>query len=137
MAMKAIVRVLIVATLVIGSAFPTAAAITLFSAEGEAQHCPSDVVVWLNLPTHIYHWKGMRWSVQIGRRNLKALHQLIPPFTVLAQINAKEAETTTTQRPTTAALKTHFEYSCIMNAASHYHGEDAIDLMPFATKLTH
>ena len=60
--MKAIVRVLIVATLVIGSAFPTAAAITLFSAEGEAQqHCPSDVVVWLNLPTHIYHWKGMRW----------------------------------------------------------------------------
>jgi hypothetical protein len=30
--------------------------------------------------------------------------QLIPPFTVAAQIIAKEAETTTTQRPTIAAL---------------------------------
>ena|ERR1700737_420594 len=25
------------------------------------QHCPRDVVVWLNLPTMIWHWKGQRW----------------------------------------------------------------------------
>lgn len=55
-------RLLVIATLIIGSAFPAAAALTLFStAEQAQQHCPSDVVVWLNLPTHIYHWKDMRW----------------------------------------------------------------------------
>lgn len=33
-----------------------------FTTEQEAQkHCPSDVVVWLNLPTGIYHFKGQRW----------------------------------------------------------------------------
>jgi hypothetical protein len=58
-----IIKFLVVAALFIGSTFPAAAApLTLFSSEGQAQqHCPSDVVVWLNLPTHIYHWKGMRW----------------------------------------------------------------------------
>jgi hypothetical protein len=25
------------------------------------QHCPRDVVVWLNLPTMIWHYKGQRW----------------------------------------------------------------------------
>ena len=25
------------------------------------QHCPRDIVVWLNLPTGIYHFKGQRW----------------------------------------------------------------------------
>jgi hypothetical protein len=35
---------------------------TLFNAENEAQkHCPKDVVVWVNLPSGIYHFKGMRW----------------------------------------------------------------------------
>jgi hypothetical protein len=34
----------------------------LFPTEQEAQaHCPRDVVVWLNLPTGIYHYKGRRW----------------------------------------------------------------------------
>lgn len=34
----------------------------LFSTEGEAQaHCPRDVVVWLNIPSGIYHYKGERW----------------------------------------------------------------------------
>jgi hypothetical protein len=34
----------------------------LFTTEQEAQeHCPQDVVVWLNLPTGIYHFKGQRW----------------------------------------------------------------------------
>jgi len=57
-----IFKLLIVATLVVGSHFPATAALTLFSTEVQAQnHCPSDVVVWLNLPTRIYHWKDMRW----------------------------------------------------------------------------
>lgn len=35
---------------------------TLFSTEAAAQaHCPRDVVVWLNIPTGVYHEKGMRW----------------------------------------------------------------------------
>jgi len=34
----------------------------LFDAESAAQaHCPRDVVVWLNVPTGIYHYKGERW----------------------------------------------------------------------------
>lgn len=33
-----------------------------FPTEAAAQrHCPNDEVVWLNIPTHIYHEKGMRW----------------------------------------------------------------------------
>jgi hypothetical protein len=58
----AIFKLLIIGTLIVGSAFQAACALTLYSTEEQArQHCPSDVVVWLNLPTHIYHWKGMRW----------------------------------------------------------------------------
>lgn len=34
----------------------------LFPTEQLAQqHCPGDVVVWLNTPTGIYHYKGERW----------------------------------------------------------------------------
>lgn len=33
-----------------------------FNTEQQAQrHCPSDTVVWLNLPTGIYHFSGQRW----------------------------------------------------------------------------
>jgi hypothetical protein len=33
-----------------------------FPTEQQAQaHCPSDIVVWLNLPTGIYHFQGQRW----------------------------------------------------------------------------
>jgi hypothetical protein len=39
-----------------------------------------------------------------GRRILKALYQLIPPFTVEAQMVANVAETTTTQMQTTAEV---------------------------------
>jgi|PersoiStandDraft_1058852.scaffolds.fasta_scaffold05976_4 hypothetical protein len=57
-----IIKLLVVATLIVGSAFSATAALILFPTENQAQqHCQSDVVVWLNLPTHIYHWKGMRW----------------------------------------------------------------------------
>ena len=34
----------------------------LFDSEAAAQaHCPKDVVVWLNVPTGIFHYKGERW----------------------------------------------------------------------------
>lgn len=34
----------------------------LFSSASQAQaHCPRDVVVWLNIPSGIYHYKGERW----------------------------------------------------------------------------
>jgi hypothetical protein len=33
-----------------------------FTDEAKAQqHCPKDTVVWLNLPTMIWHSKGQRW----------------------------------------------------------------------------
>ena len=33
-----------------------------FNSEDQAQqHCPSDVVVWLNIPSGVYHFKGERW----------------------------------------------------------------------------
>lgn len=33
-----------------------------FPTEQQAQqHCPKDVVVWVNLPTGVYHFKGERW----------------------------------------------------------------------------
>jgi hypothetical protein len=36
--------------------------VVLFQAETEAQrHCPADVVVWVNTPSGVYHFKGMRW----------------------------------------------------------------------------
>jgi hypothetical protein len=33
-----------------------------FPTEQQAQqHCPKDTVVWVNLPTGVYHFKGERW----------------------------------------------------------------------------
>lgn len=44
-----------------GSGFP-APTLTLFQNEQQAQkHCPQDKVVWLNLSSGIYHFKGQRW----------------------------------------------------------------------------
>jgi hypothetical protein len=40
----------------------TASAQEMFSMEAPARkHCPQDQVVWLNLPTGIYHLQGERW----------------------------------------------------------------------------
>jgi hypothetical protein len=40
---------------------PTAP-LAIFPKEQEAQqHCPADTVVWVNLPSGIYHFKGERW----------------------------------------------------------------------------
>jgi hypothetical protein len=37
-------------------------AINQFSTAADAaKHCPKDTVVWLNLPTMIWHYKGQRW----------------------------------------------------------------------------
>ena len=37
-------------------------ALEQFNSEVQAQqHCPKDTVVWLNLPTMIWHYKGQRW----------------------------------------------------------------------------
>ena len=37
-------------------------ALEKFNNEQAAQkHCPSDIVVWINLPTGIFHYKGQRW----------------------------------------------------------------------------
>jgi hypothetical protein len=36
--------------------------LTNFPTEAQAQqHCSADTIVWLNLPTGIYHAKGQRW----------------------------------------------------------------------------
>lgn len=40
----------------------TATSLAMFQTEVAAQaHCPRDEVVWLNIPSGIYHLKGMRW----------------------------------------------------------------------------
>jgi hypothetical protein len=49
-----------------GAGSPAIAAVTsqipMFDSEAAAQaHCPKDEVVWLNIPSGIYHEKGMRW----------------------------------------------------------------------------
>ena len=37
-------------------------ALDQFNSEQAAQtHCPTDIVVWVNLPTGIFHYKGQRW----------------------------------------------------------------------------
>lgn len=54
-------RLVIVGSLVL-LAPSTALALNEFNTETIAQrHCPTDVVVWLNIPTGIWHYKGNRW----------------------------------------------------------------------------
>ena len=37
-------------------------ALDQFNSEQAAQqHCPTDIVVWVNLTTGIFHYKGQRW----------------------------------------------------------------------------
>ena len=52
-----------IAAAVLGLALAfSAAALEKFDSEAQAQHhCPKDVVVWLNLPSMIWHTKGERW----------------------------------------------------------------------------
>ena len=56
--------VLAVALLLPGSgvAQRPAAPLPTFPTEQQArQHCPADTVVWLNLPSGVYHFQGQRW----------------------------------------------------------------------------
>ena len=42
--------------------------VQLFTKEADArQHCPADTIVWVNGPTGIYHFKGMRWYGNTNR----------------------------------------------------------------------
>lgn len=51
---------LLLLTLGLGPAFADNS--KLFSTEMEARkYCQTDIVVWLNTATGIYHFKGMRW----------------------------------------------------------------------------
>lgn len=55
---------LLAVLLLIGLSGPVVAANLppVFDTEQQAQqHCPSDVVVWLNIPSGVYHFKGQRW----------------------------------------------------------------------------
>jgi hypothetical protein len=40
---------------------PTGPLLTFASEQQAQQHCPTDTIVWVNLPTGIYHYKGQRW----------------------------------------------------------------------------
>jgi hypothetical protein len=43
-------------------AAPFTAPLANFPTAQEAQqHCPTDLVVWLDLPTRTYHYRGQRW----------------------------------------------------------------------------
>lgn len=55
--------VMLVLAVVVASPAPSfAAGLPTFTTETEAQkHCPADTVVWLNLPTGVYHLKSQRW----------------------------------------------------------------------------
>ena len=56
---------------VLGFAFANNA--QLFGTEIEAQkHCPADIVVWVNTPTGIYHFRGMRWYGNTNRSRMSA-----------------------------------------------------------------
>ena len=62
--MKTPLRTLVVAIFAISATFSvlTAEALERYDTESQAQqHCPKDTVVWLNLPTMIWHYKGQRW----------------------------------------------------------------------------
>jgi hypothetical protein len=59
--MRPLRRFLVGLLLGLALAFP-AFGLETFTSEAQAQqHCPADTVVWLNLPTMIWHYKGERW----------------------------------------------------------------------------
>jgi len=62
--MKGFARLLLVLLLLgLPSIYAVAAEdVQLFRSEQLAQqHCPADVVVWVNLPSGVYHFRGQRW----------------------------------------------------------------------------
>jgi hypothetical protein len=59
--MRGIAR--LVAGLIVGLTLAIPAfGLDTFSEEAQAKHhCLADTVIWLNLPTMIWHYKGQRW----------------------------------------------------------------------------
>lgn len=58
------IRLVVLALLLIGISTSVVATNSppLFTSEQQAQqHCRSDVVVWLNIPSGVYHFRGQRW----------------------------------------------------------------------------
>ena len=48
--------------LVVSPVSAESSGLILFPTEQQAQqHCPRDIVVWLNTPSGIYHYQGQRW----------------------------------------------------------------------------
>jgi hypothetical protein len=59
--MRVLAKIIIGFVISLAFAVP-ALALETFADEAKAQqHCPKDVVAWLNLPTMIWHYKGQRW----------------------------------------------------------------------------
>jgi len=58
---RQIAGVLVLSVVTATFALPAYALATFNSEEQAQQHCPKDTVVWLNLPTMIWHYKGERW----------------------------------------------------------------------------
>lgn len=59
---KWLVVLLVALTALTGSISAGAQSAVHFRSEGEAQRsCPSDIVVWVNTSSGIYHFRGQRW----------------------------------------------------------------------------
>ena len=58
---KALPRLFASIVVSLALALPALALETFLDEAKAQQHCPKDVVVWLNLPTMIWHYKGQRW----------------------------------------------------------------------------
>ena len=55
-------RIVVILFLLLSFLSAPAFALDMFSSEDAAQkHCPTDIVVWLNIPTGVFHFKGQRW----------------------------------------------------------------------------
>lgn len=62
--MKAVAKFLLVLLLLVlpGVGGVAAKEVALFQTEQQAQqHCPADVVVWVNTASGVYHYRGQRW----------------------------------------------------------------------------
>ncbi len=60
--MRRIIYVLLCFFILAGGVPTKSFALEQFNSEQAAQkHCPQDTVVWLNLPTGVFHYKHQRW----------------------------------------------------------------------------
>jgi hypothetical protein len=62
MSLKSIVLAAVLFLSALCPAYANPGAAPHFQSEQQAQqHCPQDVVVWVNTKTRVYHLKGERW----------------------------------------------------------------------------